>query len=240
MDLKELESGVDPATHWYYQSKKIPLVAYVKKVFAQRRVPLTLVDVGSGSGFFMYELMKEIPQMISKVYLVDIGYTEEEINATKNQSIEKTRLLPEKIETAVVVMMDVLEHLEDDHGMLRAISEKCSGENYFFITVPAFLHLWSGHDTFLGHKRRYTLKTLRALLRKENYRESHLYYAYGLIYFIAWMKRKVFSASPGSKSDMRPAPPVVNYALRAYNSIEMSFSKVNRLVGLTCVAEGII
>ena len=35
MDLKELESGVDPSTHWYYQSKKIPLIRFVKKIAAQ-------------------------------------------------------------------------------------------------------------------------------------------------------------------------------------------------------------
>ena len=164
MDLKELESGVDPKTHWYYQSKKIPLIAFVKKIFQKKRIPLTLIDVGSGSGFFMYELQDAVPEMISKIYLVDIGYSEEEILATKNQRIEKTKSLPDKIENAIVVMMDVLEHLEDDHAMLKAIKEKSAGENYFFITVPAFMSLWSGHDVYLGHYRRYTLALLRWLM----------------------------------------------------------------------------
>src|SRR4030095_14742624 len=160
MDLKELESGVDPKTHWYYQSKIIPLIAFVKKVFNDSRQPLTMVDVGSGSGFFMYELYEKVPEMISKIYLVDIGYTDEEINSTRNQVIEKTKSLPSKIENAVVVMMDVLEHLEDDHAMLKSIREKSVGKNHFFITVPAFMDLWSGHDVYLGHYRRYTNKTL--------------------------------------------------------------------------------
>ncbi len=120
MDLKELESGVDPKTHWYYQSKKVPLASFVKKIYSQKKTPLTLIDVGSGSGFFMYELEEMIPALISKIYLVDIGYSDEEIEATKNKKIEKTLGLPIKIENAVVVMMDVLEHLEDDHAMLKA------------------------------------------------------------------------------------------------------------------------
>src|SRR5258706_13104357 len=101
MDLKELESGVDPKTHWYYQSKKLPLISFVRKIYSKKKTPLTLIDVGSGSGFFMYELMEAVPEMISKIYLVDIGYSEEEIATTKNQHIEKIKSLPDKIENAI-------------------------------------------------------------------------------------------------------------------------------------------
>jgi SAM-dependent methyltransferase len=172
MDLKEIESGVDPKIHWYYQSKKVPLIDFVKKIFSEKKTPLTLIDIGSGSGFFMYELQEAIPEMIAKIYLVDIGYSDEEIAATANQHIEKIKSLPEKIENAIAVMMDVLEHLQDDHGMLNAIKEKSVGENYFFITVPAFMSLWSGHDVYLEHFRRYTIPSLRKLLHDSRFRDS--------------------------------------------------------------------
>ncbi|MEI7803183.1 MAG: hypothetical protein WCI97_11085, partial [Bacteroidota bacterium] len=113
MDLKELESGVKPETHWYYQSKKWPLVRFVKKVFRQQKQKVVLVDVGSGSGFFMYELLKLMPEIIDKVWLVDINYTDAEVSVTVGQQVEKTKWLPPVIEHAVVVMMDVLEHIED-------------------------------------------------------------------------------------------------------------------------------
>jgi hypothetical protein len=191
MDLKELESGVDPKIHWYYQSKKIPLFAYVKKIFHRQKKPLTIIDLGSGSGFFMYELYEQIPEMISKIYLVDIGYSDQEIETTKNQVIEKTKELPPRIENAVVVMMDVLEHLEHDTAMLKAIKEKSQDTNFFFITVPAFMGLWSGHDVYLGHYRRYTRQTLALLLKNASFQKEKLYYIYGLIFPLVWLKRKV-------------------------------------------------
>src|SRR4029077_15618241 len=129
-----------------------------------------LIDVGSGSGFFMYELRETIPEMISKIYLVDTGYSDEEVLFTKNEFVEKTRSLPGKIENAIVVMMDVLEHLEDDHAMLQAIREKSIGENFFFITVPAFRSLSSAHDIYLGHYRRYTKDTLANLLAGSDFK----------------------------------------------------------------------
>jgi hypothetical protein len=74
--------------------------------------------------------------------------------------------------------MDVLEHLEDDHAMLNAIRKNSKGENHFFITVPAFMNLWSGHDVYLGHYRRYTKTTLNNLLSSCSFKRDNLYYVY--------------------------------------------------------------
>lgn len=238
MDLKELESGVDPKKHWYYQSKKIPLVQFVKKIFREKNSPLTIIDVGSGSGFFMYELRERIPEMISKIYLVDIGYSEDEVLATKNKLIEKTTSLPLKIENAIIVMMDVLEHLEDDHGMLKAIKQNSSAKNYFFITVPAFMGLWSGHDVYLGHYRRYTKNTLNTLLSTSSYKPFSIYYIYGAIFPLVWLARKFSKNSDHPQSDMKPANPVVNNVLKSLCTFEMSLRKTNKLAGVTVVAEG--
>ena len=237
MDLKELESGVDQKTHWYYQSKKIPLIHFVKKVFARKKVPLTLIDVGSGSGFFMYELRETIPEMISKIFLVDTGYSNEEVLFTKNEFIEKAKSLPGKIENAIVVMMDVLEHLEDDHAMLQAIKEKSVGENFFFITVPAFNSLHSGHDVYLGHYRRYTKDTLANLLAGSDFRIHALYYIYGIIFPAVWLTRRIKNKS-SPRSDMRPLNPVVNTILKIICSVEMPLRKLNRVAGVSCVSEG--
>lgn len=238
MDLKELESGVDPKKHWYYQSKKEPLISFVKQTFEKVNRPLTIIDVGSGSGFFMYELKDSVPGMIEQIYLVDIGYTDEEVAASKDQLIEKTRSLPHKIENAVVVMMDVLEHLKEDHAMLDEIKERSAGENYFFITVPAFMSLWSGHDVYLEHYRRYTASSLRKLLQASHYKVRDLYYFYGSIFPAVWLVRQIKPKNSKADSDMKPAGTLVNSLLQTLCYIELPFRKLNRLAGVTCVAEG--
>ncbi len=238
MDLKELESGVDPNTHWYYQSKKWPLVRYVKKIFKQQGRKVVLVDVGSGSGFFMYELLKLMPEMIDKVWLFDINYTKEEVSVTVGKQVEKTITLPVTIEHAVVVMMDVLEHIEDDLGVLNQIKANCKGKNHFFITVPAFMDLWSGHDVYLGHYRRYTSKTLNELLQNTKLTKYKIYYLFAGIFPLVWSIRKLNKKSKETQSNMKPSHPIVNSLLRTYNSFEMNFSRMNKLFGVTCAAEG--
>ncbi|HAP00391.1 MAG TPA: hypothetical protein DCQ93_00555 [Bacteroidetes bacterium] len=238
MDLKELKQGVDPNTFWYYQTKKLPLIRFITKIYKKHNRKVVLVDVGSGSGFFMYEMERLMPEMIEKIFLVDIGYSDEEIKMTQNQKIEKTLSLPDKIENAIVVMMDVLEHLESDDNMLNEIRNRTSGVNYFFITVPAFMDLWSGHDVYLGHYRRYTSKTLRALLTRTGITNYSMYYLYGAIFPAVWIFRKMVRGKKSNDSDIKPINPVVNSLLKFYHSIEMPLSRMNKLFGVTCAAEG--
>lgn len=239
MDLKELESGVDPEVHWYYQSKKLPLFNYIKKAFKKTR-PLTVVDVGSGSGFFAYSLDRKFANDISKVYLVDINYTPEEIAATQNAKIEKTLRIPERIENSIVILMDVLEHLEDDLKMLQDIKAAAVGNNnYFFITVPAFNSLWSGHDDYLGHYRRYKIPMLKSVLQKAGFHTTNSYYLYGGLFPMVWAARKLSNLKKGeATSNMRPFSKLTNSVLYNICAAEMSIAGMNKIAGVTCVAEG--
>ncbi|MFI5196367.1 MAG: methyltransferase domain-containing protein [Chitinophagales bacterium] len=239
MDLKELESGVNPDIHWYYQSKKLPLFSYTKKLL-QKNNRLTVIDVGSGSGFFSVSLEKELSKGIKKVYLVDINYTAEEIAASKNNKIEKTLRIPDKIEDSLVILMDVLEHLEDDLKMLQDIKAACRGDNnHFFITVPAFHSLWSGHDDYLGHYRRYKIDTLAGVLKKAGYTTHKSYYLYGSLFPMVWIARKIGNLKKKeATSNMKPFNPLVNKILLGITSAEMALASVNKVFGVTCVAQG--
>jgi len=239
MDLKELESGVNPDIHWYYQSKKLPLFSYTKKLLSKAD-PITVVDVGSGSGFFSISLDNELKDHIRKVYLVDINYTEEEISASKNKKIEKTLRIPAKIENSVVILMDVLEHLEDDLKMLQEIKAAAVGDNnYFFITVPAFTSLWSGHDDYLGHYRRYKIASLTAVLKKAGYKTENSYYLYGSLFPMVWVARKISNLKKKeATSNMKPFNSLVNKMLLGITSAEMAVSSANKVFGVTCVAQG--
>ncbi len=239
MDLKELENGVDPATHWYYQSKKLPLLAFAEKLIATGR-PLTVVDIGSGSGFFAYELETKFGAGIAKVYLVDTGYSEAEMALTAGQKIEKVHAIPARIENGLVVLMDVLEHLDDDLGMLRAVKAACVGEhNHFFITVPAFKSLWSGHDVFLGHYRRYQIPMLRTVLERAGFARIRNYYLYGGLFPLVWGVRQLNNLrGQDAASNMRPFSRLANATLLGLTSVEMRLAPANKLFGVSCVGEG--
>lgn len=240
MDLKELESNVDQDVHWYYQSKKLPLFDYAKKMIKKTGQKITVIDVGSGSGFFAIALKNRFPDDIAKVYLVDIGYSQEEMDATKGKDIEKVHRIPDNIQNGLVILMDVLEHLEDDLKMLQDIKAACTGDNnYFFITVPAFMSLWSGHDVYLGHYRRYKIPMLKDVLNKAHFFTTNSYYLYGGLFPMVYAVRKLDNLrKKEAQSNMKPFNSLTNSILKAFCSAEMKIASANKVFGITCVAEG--
>ncbi|MBF9224035.1 class I SAM-dependent methyltransferase [Hymenobacter ruricola] len=240
MDLKEVESGVNPDTHWYYQSKKLPLIRYAQRLVAAGK-PLTIVDIGAGSGFFALELEKVFGDAISKVYLVDIGYSEEEMAPTRGAKVEKVHAIPSTITNGLVIMMDVLEHLADDLQMLQSVKAASVGDNnHFFITVPAFQSLWSGHDVYLEHYRRYQIPMLRKVLQQAAFRQISNYYLYGGLFPLVWMVRRIsnWRGQKQAASNMKPTNSLANSILLGLNSLEMKIAPANKMFGVTCVGQG--
>jgi hypothetical protein len=65
--------------------------------------------------------------------------------------------------------LDVLEHVEDDKSFIVDIADTYLADNgYVLITAPAFQFLFSSHDKFLKHHRRYKRKEIVDLANHAN------------------------------------------------------------------------
>jgi SAM-dependent methyltransferase len=76
----------------------------------------------------------------------------------------------------VAGLFDVIEHVEDDVGMLRSVGQTLSPGGFVIITVPAFQWLFSQDDTLSGHYRRYNRGMVGKLLRASCLEVVHLSY----------------------------------------------------------------
>src|SRR5215211_6829194 len=63
-----------------------------------------------------------------------------------------------------VVALDVIEHVDDDLGILKALHDVIKPGGRLIVTVPAYEILWSEHDDINHHKRRYTAPQLRQII----------------------------------------------------------------------------
>ncbi|HEY6012137.1 MAG TPA: hypothetical protein VIX18_11775, partial [Nitrospirota bacterium] len=64
----------------------------------------------------------------------------------------------------LILLLDVLEHVNDDRTLLRDITERnLALDGRIVITAPMFQELFASHDAFLGHHRRYSLRELVGL-----------------------------------------------------------------------------
>lgn len=225
MDLKELEAaGGAPERHWYYRSKAEMLRELVGCC-------QSVLDVGAGSGFFSRWMLRN--GLAERAVCVDPGYEAEWTETEAGRPIAFRRSIVEA-DADLVLMMDVLEHVDDDVGLLKQYLGIAPGARVL-VTVPAFQSIWSAHDEFLGHRRRYTLATLRRTVELAGARELSGHYYFGSILPIAAAVRLMQRGRAVERSDMRPVHPAIDAVLRWTLSIERRLMSYNRLAGLTVV-----
>jgi SAM-dependent methyltransferase len=75
-----------------------------------------------------------------------------------------------------VICLNVLEHVEDDGGSLRAIRHLMAAGGRLILLVPALPALYGAMDEALGHYRRYTRRELAAKFAAAGLRVPHVEY----------------------------------------------------------------
>ncbi len=235
MDIKEQDIlGEFIAQHWYYRAKG----AAMSRLLAGRKV-VRVLDVGAGSGVFSRLLLD---RGAVEAVCVDPAYARERVEAHHGGVIRFVRGL-ERFDGDTVLLMDVLEHVDDDVALLRLYVDMSPPGTRFLITVPAFKFLWSGHDVFLEHRRRYTLGQVERVVAAAGLRPVTGCYYYGVTLPIAAARRLAQRAmgadSTVPRSDLRKHAPLMNMLLWLLCRIELPFFRWNRLAGLTvfCLAE---
>lgn len=83
---------------------------------------------------------------------------------------------------ALVCAFDVLEHLQDDPGALRAWHTLLAPQGRLFLTVPALRLLWGRQDVLSGHERRYGRRELAARLQAAGFVLEQLSFCNALLF----------------------------------------------------------
>jgi SAM-dependent methyltransferase len=233
MDLKEEKAvGGDPSAHWYYISKG----RAIKSLLG--RVPISaLLDVGAGSGVFSKMLLEE--GRAERAVCVDPGYEDEFIGRRRADNIAFVRSV-DTVSADTILMIDVIEHVDDDVRLIREYADRAAPGTRVLISVPAFQFLWSSHDEFLEHRRRYTLTGLRQTVERAGLEPQDMRYFFGLLFPAAAASRMIENRDGEAKaSKLKPAPSWLNASLVAVHDIErLALFPFNRLAGVTafCLA----
>ncbi|RBA56864.1 methyltransferase [Stutzerimonas zhaodongensis] len=234
MDLKESEIlGDDIEHHWYYASKAKALMKLLGNTHCNR-----ILDVGAGSGFFSRYLLAH--SAAQEAWCVDISYECDSDAMEGNKPVHFRRSI-DALDTDTVLLMDVLEHVDDDAALLKAYVDKVPAGSRFVISVPAFQFLWSGHDVFLEHKRRYTLTQLEGVVRNAGLRVRRGHYYFGGVLPLAAMLRlgeRLRGPQP-PRSQLARHGLLSNCLLGSLCHLELPLARFNRAGGLTvfCLAE---
>jgi Methyltransferase domain len=236
MDLKEQEILRGQGdSHWYYVSKGRALCSLIAGMHVAE-----ILDVGAGSGVFARQMLAK--GISARAVCVDPNYVEDWDEQYLGKPIQFRRAL-ELVTQHLILMIDVLEHVDDDLGLIRSYTDEAMPGTLLLISVPAFEFLWSGHDIFLDHKRRYTLAQVESLVRQAGLEVVRGRYFFASVLPLAALMRlydRLRVAGGGTpKSSLTQHSRFVNdWLTRVHHLEQVALFQINRVAGLSvfCLA----
>lgn len=151
--------------HWFFTARLNILEAQIQKhVSGIGTGKLKILNIGVATGATS-EMLEKYGEVTSLEYDQDCCAL----------LLEKTNIKPINAsilelpfgENAydLVCCFDVIEHVDDHQTAVNEMTRVCKQNGHIFISVPAFMFLWSHHDDVNHHFRRYTRSELLGLFK---------------------------------------------------------------------------
>jgi hypothetical protein len=161
-------------------------------------------------------------------------------------SFEELKTVNSTLDADIVLLLDVIEHIEDEIGFMKYMDGfgLITEQTNVVITVPAFQKLFSNHDVYLKHFRRYNLSLLTNHINQANYKVvKNGYFFFALL--IPRILQKLMQSKSQSNSEVGIGvyikKPIIDSILVAVLFADYLVCKMFNLVrikipGLSCFA----
>lgn len=177
-ELAEESEGYDPGSyddivrfqneHFWFRGRNELICGQLKKYFPQAG---TLLEVGCGTGQVLRAIRQALPAARlcgTEIHTRGLGYAKGELPGVQLLQLD-ARAIPFAEEFDVACAFDVIEHVDDDRGVLSQMYEACRPGGGLILTVPQHHWLWSYRDEIACHKRRYSRDELRGKVREAGF-----------------------------------------------------------------------
>jgi SAM-dependent methyltransferase len=172
-------------THWWFSARRV-ILKKILDSFIAKQAQQTILELGCGTGGNLALL-----NQYGEVFALEANQSACDMAKTRAIGNIKQGFLPNipfENNFDLICLFDVLEHIDDEIAVLNTIKQKLNTKGQLLLTVPAYQFLWSAHDVAVNHKRRYTQKSLLALLKQAGFTIQYASYfntwLFPLIYII--------------------------------------------------------
>jgi ubiquinone/menaquinone biosynthesis C-methylase UbiE len=201
------------ANHWFYLGKR-QIAKWAVSRFGGRVVHPTLLDCGAGTGKFAEEMMSSHQVTVLDDHAESLVYLRDRFSHDQVVEGSATRIpLPDQ-SFDCVTMLDVLEHVDDDHAAITELHRVLKPGGVLVITVPAMMVLWSNWDEVLHHHRRYERESLARLFDSSLWERRYLKYVNTAAFPLVWWIRRRRKSGDSTASEEFLPPSWLNTVLR--------------------------
>jgi SAM-dependent methyltransferase len=164
MDYIDYQNNNSTELHFWFKAKNNLIHKLLNSVLGGNNNKI--LDIGCGTGTEL-----EILSKFGKVTALDTN--ENAVNLTRELGYDtihadiQNYAFTEQYDC--ICCFDILEHIEQDEQVLMNIYKALKPGGFFVFTVPAHQWLFSPHDKYLDHKRRYSKKDIKEKLIKANF-----------------------------------------------------------------------
>lgn len=229
--LAEIESG-----YFWNVSRNNWLLKFIRQLNLPEE-NVKLVDYGCGTGGTVVELKHKFRFR----QLLGVDTSEIAINLALRKMDAFRRIEPGDFsilrDCDLVLLMDVIEHIDDDETFLSSILTSLPEGGSAIVTVPAMPMLMSKWDRQMGHFRRYDMKGLRQTVELAGGKIIESRYIFSYLVPAAMLRRlEIGNTSQGC--EFPTVSPSMNKILVALNRLEVWMAKfsIKPLFGTSIIA----
>lgn len=193
-------------THWWFRARRDIVFDLLQQLLPPSRAR-RLLEIGCGTGGNLRLLSQHYSALGVEIdpYAASLAARRAgcEVRCGElDAALQGVDFVPD-----AVLLLDVLEHVEDDRTLLAQALARLPAGGLLLLTVPADPRLWSPHDAALGHYRRYTRASLSAVWQGLPVQVLRLSGFNALLYPLIRLARLL---RRGAGSDLAPAPGWLN------------------------------